>query len=683
MAGRGITVDFNANVSRFTSGIDKATNDLSRFQSNADRTSKNINNILANIGVGLSAGGLVAFTTSVIDGLDKLNDLSKTTGIAVGTLSGLAFAAKQSGADLDSVSSAVAKLSVNIGKSGAEFRALGVTAKDPLEAFIQMADVLVAIKDPQERAAIANAAFGKSWETIIPLLLEGGAAIRSMTSEGEKASGVTKEMAEAADKFNDQLNGMKTRLGGVAVTITGDLLPAFNTLLGKVQAASQVGGLFSFLTTSNSEEANAQATIDSLKTKVDSMKKLRDELSAPTLANKINNSPLLAFFSPALSGDLQTVNAQIAATESKITYLQQLIKNTTAEANQVTATPKAPSQASIATFLGNDGPGKKAAADALAASKKAADEQAKIFKAGLDFETKQKEQFYAGQLKAATDAQAALDSLMSEGKSLSESVDPIIKRNDELARYVTLLDAGAISQDVFNKAATRSINDAESKLKGTVEDMSSILIGFQSNMQSTLGTGLYNMMKGNFDNIGSAFADMLERMVSNALAAQLSSKIFGSDGGGSFLKASLSIFSSLASLGGGAKVPSGSQLGSSNFGQFLWPSAKGSYFDGSVARFAMGDIFNSPTAFRFASGGALHNGIMGEAGPEAIMPLKRGSDGKLGVSGGGEKGVVINNNQVINIDSRTDRASILQDVKKLNQQSNAELVDKLNRQGVL
>ena len=33
---------------------------------------------------------------------------------------------------------------------------------------------------------------------------------------------------------------------------------------------------------------------------------------------------------------------------------------------------------------------------------------------------------------------------------------------------------------------------------------------------------------------------------------------------------------------------------------------------------------------------------MGEAGPEAIIPLKRGSDGRLGVSGGGSTSVVVN-----------------------------------------
>ena len=42
--------------------------------------------------------------------------------------------------------------------------------------------------------------------------------------------------------------------------------------------------------------------------------------------------------------------------------------------------------------------------------------------------------------------------------------------------------------------------------------------------------------------------------------------------------------------------------------------------------------------FPFAKG----IGLMGEAGPEAIMPLKRGADGKLGVAGGGGGNTTVN-----------------------------------------
>jgi phage-related minor tail protein len=48
-----------------------------------------------------------------------------------------------------------------------------------------------------------------------------------------------------------------------------------------------------------------------------------------------------------------------------------------------------------------------------------------------------------------------------------------------------------------------------------------------------------------------------------------------------------------------------------------------------------GGIVSSPTLFKFADGGTTRTGLMGEAGPEAIMPLKRGADGSLGVQANG------------------------------------------------
>lgn len=65
----------------------------------------------------------------------------------------------------------------------------------------------------------------------------------------------------------------------------------------------------------------------------------------------------------------------------------------------------------------------------------------------------------------------------------------------------------------------------------------------------------------------------------------------------------------------------------------------GSFSQGRVMPFASGGIVNGPTMFPMRGG----MGLMGEAGPEAIMPLARGPDGKLGVRGsGGTTNVVIN-----------------------------------------
>ena len=65
-------------------------------------------------------------------------------------------------------------------------------------------------------------------------------------------------------------------------------------------------------------------------------------------------------------------------------------------------------------------------------------------------------------------------------------------------------------------------------------------------------------------------------------------------------------------------------------------SANGNAFDGGLVPFAVGGIVDRPTMFRFDGGARL--GLMGEAGPEAVMPLRRGSDGALGVIGVGKTG---------------------------------------------
>lgn len=57
--------------------------------------------------------------------------------------------------------------------------------------------------------------------------------------------------------------------------------------------------------------------------------------------------------------------------------------------------------------------------------------------------------------------------------------------------------------------------------------------------------------------------------------------------------------------------------------------ARGGVFrSGRVTPFAAGGVVAAPTYFPMAGGA----GLMGEAGPEAIMPLARGPDGKLGVA---------------------------------------------------
>ena len=129
-----------------------------------------------------------------------------------------------------------------------------------------------------------------------------------------------------------------------------------------------------------------------------------------------------------------------------------------------------------------------------------------------------------------------------------------------------------------------------------------------------------------FKNIANYFLDMAGKMIAKYIEMQIIGLakqflpgmfggIFGPGGAPNYSGSSVSVPNQYA-YGGGA----------------LNLNANGNVFaQNGIVPFANGGIVDRPMMFPFAKG----IGLMGEAGPEAIMPLKRGADGKLGVAGGG------------------------------------------------
>ena len=111
----------------------------------------------------------------------------------------------------------------------------------------------------------------------------------------------------------------------------------------------------------------------------------------------------------------------------------------------------------------------------------------------------------------------------------------------------------------------------------------------------------------------SSFSDMVESMLIGLLK----------------LEVQMQMTNALQAAGGASGIMSG-------IGSLFGFANGGSFGNGGIQQFAKGGSFSnsvvdSPTLFKFAKG----TGMMGEAGPEAIMPLRRGSDGSLGVVAGG------------------------------------------------
>lgn len=277
------------------------------------------------VALGLVAVGqkLIGDVRGIIEYADHLNDLSKSSGLAIETLDGLALAAKQSGADLDGAADSINKLSVNIGKAPEKYRALGITAKEPLEAFKQLADIYVKIEDPQKRAAFAAEALGKSWKTTAPLLAEGSKSIDAMIQKGHDLSGVTKETAEMADKFNDSMAELETAQKGLAVELANDLLPALTKISEEMVRGYQDGGklravLMGF------RQVGGIIFGDELDTDTDKLVKINQQVRQLYENRRLN---VEISKSPAgklrdMTGALAAIDAQIAAKEAEARALE-------------------------------------------------------------------------------------------------------------------------------------------------------------------------------------------------------------------------------------------------------------------------------------------------------------------------------------------------------------------------
>jgi tape measure domain-containing protein len=142
-----------------------------------------------------------------------------------------------------------------------------------------------------------------------------------------------------------------------------------------------------------------------------------------------------------------------------------------------------------------------------------------------------------------------------------------------------------------------------------------------TDLGTTIKDGVVGAIQGAIDgtkSLGEAAAGVLRNIANRMLDIAVNMALFGS-------------ISGMGSKGGGllGLIPG------------LDKRAKGGvYAQNGIQAFARGGIVNKPTVFPFANG----IGLMGEAGPEAIMPLRRGRDGNLGVmsSGGGTTNVVVN-----------------------------------------
>lgn len=183
-------------------------------------------------------------------------------------------------------------------------------------------------------------------------------------------------------------------------------------------------------------------------------------------------------------------------------------------------------------------------------------------------------------------------------------------------------------------------------------------------MGSQMEDALMSMVDGT-KSVSDAFKDMGRAIIAELYRVLVVQQIVGQfqAGGGGILGSVYGAFNK------GAAAP----VKASAYGNVLT--------NGRIVPFADGGVLNAPITFPMSDGSV---GLAGEAGPEGILPLKRGSNGKLGVSAEGMGGVTVNNNiSVTGSDSEAVRREITKMIPQISKVTTAAVIDARKRGGAM
>lgn len=231
--------------------------------------------------------------------------------------------------------------------------------------------------------------------------------------------------------------------------------------------------------------------------------------------------------------------------------------------------------------------------------------------------------------------QAQANALSAPRVELAGDVDPLAQQRNQLVQQQSLVETyyrnGALSKQQYEMLMQKSSKDsADAQYQTALElyrsqsEFNNLAIGLveatrerTTNVLTGLLTNTQTFKEGMINLFSTLTQSIIQNLVDMAAQALVTNTILSSIMGvGS---------SVLGGVGGSTAGSSGTAI--ADYGSNFQFNAKGGVYSSSDLSAYSGQVVDNPTFFAFAKGA----GVMGEAGPEAIMPLTRAADGSLGV----------------------------------------------------
>ena len=555
-----------------------------------------LNKTFATFGLIISGGAFAGLVKGAIDSADSFGKMADQTGIAANTLQAYVNAGKLAGVSQETIDKGLRRLAQSMREAdqgvatykdsfdslGISVRATDGTFKTSQQVLGEVADKFATMENGATKAAIAMEIFGRSGASLINLLNGGAASLEEFNYE------VSENFAQNAEYFNDQIAVLAIRFDGFRKQLADALLPTLNTVVkvfsNLFSAENDFSGFFNALKIGiTGISVVALATV-----------KLFDEFGR--IATKTINF-VSGIFNKLFDGLAKTFRGFVNIINKEFNRIEaRKIANIEFEAKLEEARG---SRSSINQIM------KDRDAYIQEVFNRLQQEDASLGTIDLLKPITDKFKTNAGDLLNSIFGEEYIKGFADRLGVSIEQFNALFENTDAPESYFNKImegskGAGDAMDKSFGKTMRDKLQTFKDSLKSVKESMADVVVNGIKGMEDAL-VNFVTTGKLNFRNLAnSIIADMARIAIQQTITKPFTNFLTG-----------------------------------------LFGNANGNAFvDGQVQKYAYGGIVNKPTLFPMANG----IGLMGEAGAEAILPLRRGSNGKLGVesSSAGIGNIVVN-----------------------------------------
>jgi hypothetical protein len=553
-----------------------------------------LNKTFATFGLIISGGAFAGLVKGAIDSADSFGKMADQTGIAANTLQAYVNAGKLAGVSQETIDKGLRRLAQSMREAdqgvatykdsfdslGISVRATDGTFKTSQQVLGEVADKFATMENGATKAAIAMEIFGRSGASLINLLNGGAASLEEFNYE------VSENFAQNAEYFNDQIAVLAIRFDGFRKQLADALLPTLNTVVkvfsNLFSAENDFSGFFNALKIGiTGISVVALATV-----------KLFDEFGR--IATKTINF-VSGIFNKLFDGLAKTFRGFVNIINKEFNRIEaRKIANIEFEAKLEEARG---SRSSINQIM------KDRDAYIQEVFNRLQQEDASLGTIDLLKPITDKFKTNAGDLLNSIFGEEYIKGFADRLGVSIEQFNALFENTDAPESYFNKIitksdEAGKSFTKTFGKTMRDKLQTFKDSLKSVKESMADVVVNGIKGMEDAL-VNFVTTGKLNFRNLAnSIIADMARIAIQQTITKPFTNFITG-----------------------------------------LFGNANGNAFvDGQVQKYAYGGIVNKPTLFPMANG----MGLMGEAGAEAILPLRRGSNGKLGVESSGGGSTIIN-----------------------------------------